>query len=567
MRVFRSFLLALSLVLLTSMSSMVYATPQIKTNKTATGVISISVGKSIVVKLGAPAATVFIANPDVADVQIASPRRVMVLGKKTGETTLLISDDFGRVLANHTIVVSQNINDLRRSLRSIAPHDDINVRPIPNGLILTGSASNAAIVEDARRLAARYVPVEGGDIINRIKVHANNQIQIQVRFAEVSREADKRFGINWENALNAGSFVFGLETGSQFFTSVGSAITRTTVGDDLNDALNFGFNDGNVSVNGMIDALAKNNLVTILAEPTLTAMSGETASFLAGGEFPIPIPNGDNITIEWKQYGVSLAFTPTILNGNRINLHVRPEVSQLSEVGAVTLSNISIPALTTRRAETTVELGSGQSFAIAGLLNNNQTQAINKFPFLGDVPILGSLFRSTRFQNNESELVIIITPYIVKPVDQEKLALPTDSYSQPSETDRIFRMRETNSDPDAPTLSGTPRAVKIEKVEEVKLPETKRPEAKPKEIKKSVPAKAMKKKKPARKKEAPPIQAKKAPATKKQKTEDSVEIKAADIVTKKAEKIEAPSLPISTPPPEKKIKKHQPPKLGGFIME
>ncbi len=575
MRVFRSFLLILSLVLLTSMSPLAYATPNGETNKTITGVLSISVGKSVVVKLGAPAATVFIANPEVADIQIATPQRIMVLGKKTGETTLLISDDFGRVLANHTVVVSQNINDLRRTLRSIAPNDDIKVNPIPNGLILTGTASNAAIVEDARRLAARYVPIEGGDIINHIKVHANNQIQIQVRFAEVSREADKRLGINWGNALNTGSFVFGLETGSQFFTSVGAAITRTTVGDDLNDALNFGFNDGNVSVNGMIDALAKNNLVTILAEPTLTAMSGETASFLAGGEFPIPIPNGDNITIEWKQYGVSLAFTPTILSGNRINLHVRPEVSQLSEVGAVTLSNITVPALTTRRAETTVELGSGQSFAIAGLLNNNQTQAVSKFPFLGDVPILGALFRSTRFQNNESELVIIITPYIVKPVPQEKLTLPTDGYSQPSETDRIFRMRGTNSDPEAPTLSGTPRAVKVEKVEKVKLPEAKAPQAQPEKLKKSPPPQAVVKKKapvqkikkPAPKKVAPPVQAKKKPTPKKQKAKDSIEIEDAEIVTKKAEKIAAPSLPISTPPPEKKIKNHQPPKLGGFIME
>jgi pilus assembly protein CpaC len=189
-------------------------------------------------------------------------------------------------------------------------------------------------------------------------------------------------------------------------------------------------------------------------------MSGETASFLAGGEFPVPVPqSADTITIEWKQYGVSLAFTPTIINDSRINLHVRPEVSQLSDSGAITLNNIVVPALTTRRAETTLELNSGQSFALAGLLNNQQTQAVSKFPFLGDMPILGPLFRSTRFQNNESELVIIITPYIVKPTTQEHLALPTDGFAPPTDDDFIFRMRQTNSDPNARPISGEPRAV------------------------------------------------------------------------------------------------------------
>ena len=423
--------------------------------------LEVMIDKSVPVTLRAPAASIFIANPDIADVQVLSPTSIMVYGKKEGQTTLKITDEAGKDLAYRTVMVSQNLADLREALRAVIPGSNIKVESIPNGIILTGDVSDSSAIEDARRLAARYVPRDTGDIINRIKVKANNQVMIRVRFAEVSRDVDKRFGINWENAATIGSFVFALGRGADFLIpGTDETYTRTTMSSDVNDAFNTSFNNRHFSINGMVDALAKNGLVTILAEPSLTAMSGETASFLAGGEFPVPVPqSADTITIEWKQYGVSLAFTPTIINDNRINLHVRPEVSQLSDSGAITLNNIVVPALTTRRAETTLELNSGQSFALAGLLNNQQTQAVNKFPFLGDMPILGPLFRSTRFQNNETELVIIITPYIVKPSTQEQLALPTDGFAPPTDTDFIFKMRETNSDPDARPVSGEPRAV------------------------------------------------------------------------------------------------------------
>ncbi|MGE4351682.1 MAG: pilus assembly protein N-terminal domain-containing protein [Bdellovibrionales bacterium] len=424
--------------------------------------LSVLIDKSVPVTFNRPAASVFIANPEIADVQVLSPKSVMVFGKKEGQTTLKITDDRGHDIVYKTVIVSQNLSGLRQALRTVIPDSHISVESVPNGIVLTGEVTDTSAIEDARRLAARYI-AQGGDIINRIRVKANNQVQIRVRFAEVSRDVDKRFGINWENAASVGDFAFGLATGADFITAGANEYTRSVVGTDTNDAIAGSFNNNHFSVNAMIDTLAKNGLVTILAEPSLTAMSGETASFLAGGEFPIPVPqSSDTITIEWKQYGVSLAFTPTIINDSRINLHVRPEVSQLSDTGSITLSNITIPALTTRRAETTIELNSGQSFALAGLLNNQQTQSVSKYPFLGDMPILGPLFRSTRFQNNESELVIIITPYIVKPTTQEHLALPTDGFSTPSDTDMLWRMRENNSDPSAPTLSGTPRAVRME---------------------------------------------------------------------------------------------------------
>ncbi|HAX91938.1 MAG TPA: pilus assembly protein [Rhodospirillaceae bacterium] len=425
--------------------------------------LEVLIDRSVPVSFSEPASTVFIANPDVADVQVISPTSVMIYGKKEGQTTLKITDKNGRDLVYKTVMVKQNLAALREALKSVVRGSDIQADSIPNGIVLTGEATDAAAVEDARRLAGRYLPKEGGDIINRITLAANNQVQIRVRFAEVARDVDKRFGINWETIGNVGSFAFGLGTGADFLTAGSNEITRTALDGDLNNAFATGFNNKHFSVNGMIDALAKDGLITILAEPTLSALSGETAMFLAGGEFPIPVPqSGDTITIEWKKYGVSLSFTPTLVGGNRINLHVRPEVSQLSEAGAIRLNNITIPALTTRRAETTVELNSGQSFAIAGLLNNQQTQSVSKFPFLGDMPVLGPLFRSTRFQNNESELVIIITPYIVKPAKQERLALPTDGFSPPSDVDQVFRLRQTNSDPNARPMSGAARAVETQ---------------------------------------------------------------------------------------------------------
>lgn len=431
------------------------ATAPTETRPSSRSAMEVTIDRGEPLTLAAPASSIFIANPDVADVQVLTPTSIMVFGKKNGQTTLVVTGEGGRILANRTILVSQNLADLREALRTVVPGASVRVESVPNGIVLTGEVTDPAVAEDIRRMAARYVPADSGEIINRIKVRHSNQVEIRVRFAEVSREVDKRLGINWQHALSSGDFNFGMV----------NALTSVT--DNLNNKITGGFQSGHYSVNAVIDALAKDGLVTVLAEPSLIAMSGQTASFLAGGEFPIPVPqSGDTITVEWKQYGVSLAFTPTIIGDGRINMHVRPEVSQLSEAGAIALSaggsNFSIPALTTRRAETTVELASGQSFAVAGLLNNNQTQSVSKFPFLGDLPILGQLFRSSRFQNNESELVIIITPYVVKPSTQEKLALPTDGIKAPSDADQYFGLRQTNSDDAARAISGQPRAVPVE---------------------------------------------------------------------------------------------------------
>ncbi|MBV8061216.1 MAG: type II and III secretion system protein family protein [Alphaproteobacteria bacterium] len=422
--------------------------------------LDLNIDHAMTLTLPQPASSVLIANPEIADIQVISPTSVLLMGKRTGETTLIASNTDGIVLQK-TVVVTQDLSDLRRELDAVIPGGAIKAHAVPNGIILTGEAHDAGTVEDARRIAARYIPKDGGDVINRIKVAGSNQIQIRVRFAEVSRSVDKTLGIDWETISSVSGFAFGVASGA---TVVGGSnilnATRpynTTLAQS-NDIITMSHSGHHFNINSMIDALAQDGLVTILAEPNLTAMSGETASFLAGGEFPIPIPQSQNqFTIEFHHYGISLSFTPTLVGSSRINLHVKPEVSQLSQNGAVVLNSITVPALTTRKAETTVEVESGQSFAIAGLLDNSQAQTVDKYPVLGDLPILGSLFRSSEFKNDQSELVIIITPYIVRPADNtQALSMPTDGYKPPSEEDRLLSRRHNASDPNARSMSGDP---------------------------------------------------------------------------------------------------------------
>jgi pilus assembly protein CpaC len=441
--------------------------------------LRVLVDQGLQVTLPSPASSVFIANPDIADIQVLSPTAIMVFGKKTGDTTLTASNAEGQMLIYRAVHVVQDLEALRTALDAVIPHNQIKVEAVPNGIVMTGTARDSSVIDDARRLALRYV-AKDGEVINRIHVQGSNQIHIRVRFAEVSRTASKSLGFDWENIGNAGGFALGLAAGSSVITNIpGSGTTnaanllnrnRPVTSQITNDVVSFSHKGSNYNINGMIDAMVEDGLVTILAEPNLTAMSGETASFLAGGEFPIPVPQAQQtITIEWKQYGVSLAFTPTLIGQDRINLHVRPEVSQLTTTGGITLDSITIPALTTRRAETTIELASGQSFAIGGLLDNNQSQTIDKYPFLGDIPVLGALFRSTNFQNNQTELVIIITPYIVHPTEQENLALPTDGFAPPSDIDQLVKFKSVNTSPDAHTMSGAPRA-EVVQPEEAPVP-------------------------------------------------------------------------------------------------
>ena len=407
------------------------------------GTIELDVGKGQLIRLQKPASSVFIANPKIADVEVKSPTLIYVFGKASGATTLYAVSDHDEVLLNSEIRVHYDIARLQQTIRELVPHNAVTVTAVDDSLVLGGTVYSAAAGDNVRRIALSFVP-DQKQLINDLKVDAPNQVNLRVRVAEVSRNVVKELGINWTNLFKSGGFSFGLATS---LAGVASATPNTA---------NFNYvsgPNGSADVNALIDALEQHGLVTMLAEPNLTALSGQPASFLAGGEFPVPVPQSGSggattVTIEWKQFGVSLNFVATIASGNRINLHVQPEVSEISTTGAVTIDGFNVPALTTRRAETTVDLASGQSFAIAGLLQNNVTQNINKFPWLGDVPVLGALFRSESFQRGESELVIIVTPYLVHPIATASRAMaPTDGYV-PS-TDRQLLLDGSEYQPQA----------------------------------------------------------------------------------------------------------------------
>jgi len=400
------------------------------------GSITMEVRKGRVIRLPRPAATVFVADPEIADVQAQSASIVYLFGRRTGTTSLYAIDENDQLLLRTSVTVQHNLSGLRQATLQLLPASRVTVGTVDNSIVIDGLVDSPTQAQELRELATRYLGKDES-LLYRVGVAAPTQVHLRVRVAEVSRDVLKEFGVNWEAIFQNSDFAFGFVTGRPVSDGLGNFFRAPTA-----DSAFGSWQSGDDVVNAAIDALAEEGLVNILAEPNLTALSGETASFLAGGEFPIPIDQDDDgITIQFKEFGISLAFTPTVLSANRISLRVRPEVSDLSEKGAITLNGLTIPALATRRAETTVELGSGQSFAIGGLLSTDIQNAIRKTPGVGDLPILGTLFRSTRFQRNETELVIIVTPYLVRPVDERQMAAPTDGYRAPSDIERILHGR------------------------------------------------------------------------------------------------------------------------------
>jgi len=412
------------------------------------------------IDLGESAATVFVANPEIADVQVPgapNTTKFVIFGKKAGSTTVFAITHTGRV-SSYAVTVRRPVAQIAAALQQAAPKAQIEVSSAPNGVNLSGVASSPRDAQRLKATAKQYLGEK--DKLNfNVAVAAATQVNLRVRIAEVTRSADKEFGINWSAISNTGSMAFGLLTGRAPVSTVVSGTTgrlTSNFGDFSRsatglDSLGAGYQNssGSVNVSGLIDALATEGLVTVLAEPNLTAISGESASFLAGGEFPVPVPQGlQQITIEWKKFGVSVDFTPIVLDANRLSIKVRPEVSELTTTGSVVINGTTIPGLAVRRAETTVELASGQSFAIAGLFQNNSSNQVERFPWLGDVPILGALFRSSSFQHNESELVIIVTPYIVQPVAQTSdLHLPTDGIVLAGDFETVLLGRLTSRHP------------------------------------------------------------------------------------------------------------------------
>jgi pilus assembly protein CpaC len=393
---------------------------------------------------------VFVADDKIADVQVRSPTLLYVFGKASGETTVSATNKAGAVVYAATVRIGQNFNSIQQMLNLAMPDAHVVATPMNGLVLLTGTVANPDDSAEATRLVQAFV----GDttkVLSRLGTATPLQVNLQVRIAEVSRSFIKNIGVNLTSYDNSSGFKFGVgqgRTAATQYTPGGGLFTNGTsasTGTSLLTAVANGTTLGGaakiagVNILSSLDLGEQDGQVSTLANPNITVISGETGSFLAGGEFPIPISQGlGAVSIDYKQYGVSLSYTPTVLADGRISLHVRPEVSQLTSTGAVTLSGVTIPALTTRRVETTVELGSGQSMMIGGLLQNNHDNTISKAPGLGDVPVLGALFRSNGFQRNETELVIVITPYLVKPVNANDIVLPTDGYKAPTDLGRVF---------------------------------------------------------------------------------------------------------------------------------
>ena len=406
--------------------------------------VLLSTGEGQVVRLPSSVADVWTSNPEVADVYVSNARQLNLFGKGSGEATVIATAASGAVVYSANVRVSQNITSVDEMLRAAMPQAKIKVLNAGQIAVLTGTVASPDEAAQAQTLVTAMLnpgvdmSKEGAMckicVVNRLSTATPLQVNLKVRIAEVNRSLTKSIGVNLFSIDHTSGFKFGIGQGDLSASSGPNsspfAVAPLATGGTTLGAAGKLFG---LDLSGAIDLAAKDGLVTILAEPNLTALSGETASFLAGGEFPIPVSQGnDAVTIEYKQYGVGLAFTPIVLADGRISMRVRPEVSELSNQGAVRTGDFIVPALVTRRAETTVELGSGQSFMIAGLLRNSNTNDVNKAPFLGDLPILGALFRSTSYQRSETELVIVVTPYLVRPVSHQ-MALPTDGYRTPTD--------------------------------------------------------------------------------------------------------------------------------------
>lgn len=394
-------------------------------------------GKSQIIRLDRPVTDILVGDPEIADVMALSTRSIYVLGKAAGATNLTIYGRNRELLAVIDLIVGHDAAGLRNKLNELLPGEPIEVRAVNDSLVLSGAVSSSGKLDRALAIAERYAPQK---VTNLMSVTGSQQVMVSVRIAEISRRLTRQLGIN-------PSFLFG----NDLFINALDPISATAKA-----AAVFDVQEGDVTVDGFIDALEQKGAIKVLAEPNLIALSGDTATFLAGGEFPIPVAqdSGDNgpvsITVEFKEFGVALEFTPTVLDNDLISLAVAPEVSEIDRNNAVTVSGINIPGLTTRRASTVVELRDGESFAIAGLIQSNFSDQVRQVPGLGDLPVLGALLRSVEFQQNETELVIIVTPHLVRPAAPGQLAAPTDTFAAPSMADLLFLGQVEG----APTSSG-----------------------------------------------------------------------------------------------------------------
>lgn len=459
-------------VALTAVPSM--NAPLLAQVQTVEKVLTLSVGEGTQINLDSAISDVFIANPAIADVEVKSARQLYLFGIAPGDTTFYATNASGKTIYKTTIRVSNNINSLSQMLSLAMPEAKINITTLNGITLLTGTVAQPQDAEEAERLVAAFAG-EGSQIVSRLKTATPLQVNLQVRIAEVGRSLAKVLSTNFQGRdLQGTGTLFGTSrgrnTGSISLDENGNTLFNVQSSGDNNNTLDLAGRFLGLDFIAALDASEDAGFVNTLASPSLTAVSGQTGQFLAGGSFPIPVASGLGATsVEFRDFGVQLSYTPIVLSDGRISIQLRTEVSDISTQGAVILNGFQIPAITTRSAETTVELGSGESFMIAGLLTNTANSSISKIPGIGDVPILGSLFKSDNWQKNQTELMIVITPYLVKPVNANQIKLPTDGFESPSDLSRIFLGKENGGDgntprPEPKVAPGVPVAPSISSV-------------------------------------------------------------------------------------------------------
>jgi pilus assembly protein CpaC len=407
----------------------------------ATKFVPIGVGKTVVVDLPRDAKDVLVADPKIANAVVRTSRRAYLIGVAVGQTNVFFFDASGAQIIGFDIAVTRDLNGIRAAIKRMFPESDIKVEGIGDGIVLSGSAANQMEAQQAYDLAARLAG-DANKAVNNISVRGRDQVMLKVTVAEVQRDVIKQLGINLSGSFGVGTSVVNFNTDNPF-TASGQALSNSAV------TPSFGTRSGigtvadplglksNLAAN--VRAMERAGVMRTLAEPNLTAISGESANFLAGGEFPVPAGRTCDQTgfctdaIVWKKFGVGLTFTPIVLSEGRISLKVGTEVSELSSENSVQLSGLSIPSLRVRRADTTVEIPSGGSLAMAGMIQEQTKQQINGMPGVMNVPILGALFKSRDYINRQTELVVLVTPYVVRAVAPKNMARPDDGYADASD--------------------------------------------------------------------------------------------------------------------------------------
>ncbi len=412
---------------------------------TVSQALKVPMNRAVVLESDTPFAELSIANPGIADISTLSDRTIYVLGKTPGRTTLTLLGADGRLITNVEVQVAPDIAEFKERLRQILPGETVEVRTANDGIVLSGVVSSAAKLDRALDLAQRYAPDR---VSNLMSVGGTQQVMLKVRFAEMSRSVRK--ALNGSVAIRGGTSVgVDSETGTWLdgANGIGSPIE---VSPGTEGGMAIGFNAGAFEVAVLLEALEAKGVVRTLAEPNLTALSGQEASFLAGGEYPIPVVGKEgNVSIQYKPFGIELTFTPRVVDSDIINLRLDASVSGVDATQSFASNGINVASFRTRKASTTVEMRDGESFAIAGLLRDDFQDLNGQVPWLGDIPVLGALFRSAEYKREQSELVIIITPHLVTPTRGEALALPTDRVRPPTES-QLFLFGQTAA-PNRPT--------------------------------------------------------------------------------------------------------------------